>query len=41
MAAGLYAPRGVEMAYELTGPVTRGGNRVKSGEYRFALDTGL
>ena len=24
MAAGLYAPRGVEMAYEGTGPVTRG-----------------
>ena len=24
MAAGLYAPRGVEMAYEWTGPVTRG-----------------
>ena len=24
MAAGLYAPRGIEMAYERTGPVTRG-----------------
>ena len=24
MAAGLYAPWGVEMAYEQTGPVTRG-----------------
>ena len=24
MAAGLYALRGIEMAHELTGPVTRG-----------------
>ena len=36
MAAGLYAPRRVEMAYERTGPAC-----VNSGEKRFALDTRL
>ena len=42
MAAGLYALRGIEMAYERTGHVTGGGgNCVKSGERRFALDTRL
>ena len=32
MAAGLYALRGVEIAHELTGPVTRGGGGVKSDD---------
>ena len=40
MATGLYAPRGVEMDYERTGPVTRG-NCLKSGKWGFALDTRL
>ena len=40
MVAGLYASRAVEMAYEWTGPVIRG-YCVKSGEWRFTLDTRL
>ena len=40
MAARLYAPQGVEMAYEGTGPVT-GSNCMKLGKWGFALDTRL
>ena len=37
MAAGLYAPRGVKMAHQQTGPVTRGYNVKSTDDESFNL----